>query len=262
MTPAESQLSRTGARPSGRVWLVPAAVAVGAAAGLVLVAAAVRLPQTGREAAMPAAVPSLLVARIDALPAGSEVRERLRLLDPTPLFMPTGNGGAGPLAEEGPGERPSGAAGEAEPLALVFPDTNPTSALGRATPPASALAASERVGQTRWFRGMARGDSAPALRAEDPLRVVGAGRVDVYRMGEPGRVAQMELPPDERLSAETWRPVELSVLVAVAGTVASPQVLASSTSGEVDERVRTLVAKEVLPRLRLRPGSYRFVVGP
>lgn len=86
--------------------------------------------------------------------------------------------------------------------------------------------------------------------------------MDVYRAGETIRVASEILPPDPALDSAIWRPVELSVLVDAAGVVAAPMVTSGSGTGEVDERVRTLVSREVLPRLPLRPGIYRLVVGP
>ena len=75
-------------------------------------------------------------------------------------------------------------------------------------------------------------------------------------------MASVELPQEPALEAEIWQPVELSVLINAAGAVMSPVITSGSGVGEVDERVRTLVKQELLPRLRLRPGAYRLVVGP
>jgi hypothetical protein len=94
------------------------------------------------------------------------------------------------------------------------------------------------------------------------LAALGEARMDVYQSGSAERMASIPLPDDDLLATTVWGPIRLSVLVDVAGTVASPIVISGSGLGEVDERVRSLVARELLPRLRLRPGVYRLVVGP
>jgi hypothetical protein len=86
--------------------------------------------------------------------------------------------------------------------------------------------------------------------------------MDVFSQGVPGPIASLELPREPALEAEIWQPVELSVLINAAGAVMSPVITNGSGVGEIDERVRTLVKQELLPRLRLRPGAYHLVVGP
>jgi hypothetical protein len=234
---------------------------------MALAAGMVRVPGAnevlGAKGNESAKVPELVVTRLEWLPAGGEARERLRLLDPTPLFMPGARlvrdrlGGA-----EGLADRPSGDTGEAIPPALVFPEENPARGIGRASTPATPLAGVEIVMGARWFEGMARADPNPRGVVKDPLTPTSAGRLDVYRLGEARRMADLALPPDMVLEAATWRPLEMSVLVPAAGAITVSTVTRSSGVEEVDERVRTLVVRELLQRLLLRPGAYRLVVGP
>ncbi len=249
-------------------WLTPVGVALGIGALMVWVAGVVHVPGVddqlteGGGAEGGAALPSLRVTRLDALPLGGEARERLRLLDPTPLIMPGGRFGGVQFTPDGPEDRPGGAAGAAIPSALAFPDQRPTREILRPRPPADAAEASEMLAAARWFVGMARLDEPARTGAAEPLAPAGGGRVDVFPAGESRAAASAELPPDELLGGETWRPVELSMVVSVAGPVTPPIIRTGSGNEEVDQRVRTLLAREVLPRLALRPGSYRLVVGP
>lgn len=250
-------------------WYLPAGVAAGLGALMVWVAGAVRLPEPGRASAESAqggaagaSLPTLRVTRLDALPLGSEARERLRLLDPTPLIMPGGRFGGVQFTPEGPEDRPGGAAGAPIPPALAFPQQRPTREILRPQPPADAAAAAEMLSAPRWFDGMARTGENPRGGLGDPLVIAGGGRVDVFAAGQAVPLASAELPADELLATASWRPFELSLLVGVSGLVTPPVVRSGSGVGEVDERVRALLAREVLPGLSLRPGSYRLVVGP
>lgn len=260
--------ARNASAPSKRQggWGLPGLVALAGGAAMVALASAVRVPESSGGAAGlddGDAVPALVVTRLDWLPAGSEAKERLRLLDPTPLFMPDRKeGGAGP-AGEGVAERPGGSVTESAPAILVFADSRPARDVLRRPLPASPFEAAERVASPRWFDGLARADHG--LNGEnDPLlaRARAAGRMDVFSQGIAGPMARVELPRDPALEAEIWQPVELNVLINAAGAVMSPVITSGSGIGEVDERVRTIVKQELLPRLRLRPGAYRLVVGP
>lgn len=229
------------------------------AAGLVRVPGANRF---GESQARAADVPELVVTRMDWLPVGGEARERLRLLDPTPLFMPGTRVSDARPNPEGLADRPSGAAGEAIPAALLFSHDHPTRDILRPSPPATPLEGVDVVSGSRWFEGMARTDPRPSGAADNPPTPGGSGRMDVYRIGEAERIGTVALPPDPMLDAAAWQPLEMSVLIRAGGAVAAPAVTAGSGVGELDERVRTLVARELLPRLLLRPGAYRLVVGP
>jgi hypothetical protein len=244
-------------------WLMPTVVAAGVGGLMVWAAGAVRVPgpRAGSEVGAEP-LPALRVTRLDALPLGGEARERLRLLDPTPLIMPGGRFGGVQFTPEGPEDRPGGAAGAPIPPALAFSAQRPTREILRPQPPADAAAAAEMLAAGRWFGGMARMDAPSRAGVADPVVIAGSGRVDVFPAGESRPIVSAELPPDELLAAETWRPVELSMVVSVAGPVTPPVVRTGSGSEEADQRVRMLLAREVLPRLALRPGSYRLVVGP
>lgn len=246
-------------------WFVPGAVAVVGGALLVLLAGFVSVP-SGAESAEGKArgdLPELTVTRLDWLPAGGEVRESLRLLDPTPLFMPDGRitYAATSISME-IAERPGGDVTEPFAPALAFSDIGPAREILRPVSPGTPLEAVASASGSRWFEGLARVDET-SLPAEDgPPSLVATGGVDVYRRGEGRRLVSTELPADAALAGVVWQPVELDVLINAAGVVAAPTVIAGSGVGEVDERVRVLVAQEIVPRLRLRPGAYRLVVGP
>jgi hypothetical protein len=163
---------------------------------------------------------------------------------------------------DGQEERPSGDAGAAIPAALMFPDQRPTRGILRSSPPATPLAAAQMVSGTRWFAGMARTESRPRRDVEAAGSMGRGGRLDVYRSGASERLASIELPADALLESTMWSPVEMSVLIDAIGVVATPKVASGSGVGEVDDRIRTLARRDLLPRLLLRPGSYRLVVGP
>lgn len=89
-----------------------------------------------------------------------------------------------------------------------------------------------------------------------------SGRVDVYLLGELRPVRRFAYEQGALASDVPWRPVELQVLINVAGEVVAPMVKTSSGIEAVDERLCEWTRTEWLPRLGLRPGNYRFVVGP
>lgn len=249
---------------------MPALVAAGVGGVMVWVAGAVRLPSAegggvdmpGANAPGGAPLPTLNVTRLDTLPLGGEARERLRLLDPTPLIMPGGRFGGAQFTPDGPDDRPGGEAGSLIAPALVFPDQRPTRDILRPRPPGDAESAAVMVAESRWFAGMARIGEPDRGGPAVPATLAGAGRLDVFAAGEAVPVASAVLPADELLASETWRPFELSLVMGIAGPVTPPVVRTGSGVGEVDEWVRSLLAREVLPRLTLRPGPYRLVVGP
>jgi hypothetical protein len=254
-----------GARAAGRGngpwggWLLPGLCAVGAGVAMTLAAGAVRVPAAAGDQARATGVPSLAVTRLDWLPVGGEVRERLRLLDPSPLLMPGDFDDRGGVASAVGIERPGGGVTEVFPPALAFSESRPSKEILRPPIPRTAEAAIDLVVASRWFDGMARADEPTAAAS---VGIGSAGRIDVHAESGSALVATLPLPEDPALDAVAWRPVELSVLINAAGTVASPMVISGSGVAEVDERLRVLAQRELLPRLRLRPGAYRLVVGP
>jgi hypothetical protein len=206
--------------------------------------------------------PALVVTRLDSLPAGGEARESLRLLDPTPLFMPNARGEPASFSSGELVERPSGGVTESAPAVLLFSEARPAKDLLRPSLPASPLEAARAVASSRWFNGLARVDAGGGTRSGINGATAGRGRMDVYTQGASGRLATIELPSDPVLEADFWQPVELRVLIGAAGAVSWPVVITGSGAGEIDEHVQLLVKQELLPRLRLRPGAYHLVVGP
>lgn len=247
-------------------WWAPTAVAVVAGLAMFGLARRVTLPagplddgKIERPDAFEAAqgTPALAVTRLEWLAEGSEERDRLRLLDPTPLFMPgkwRAEANYGELHLE---DRPGGEVASPFPPALMFAEARPgREVLTRSmvgTPQEAVALATE----SRWFRDMAKSDG-PNLSPSVNL----SGRVDVYQVGGVTPVQAFSYDPGAVASDVLWRPVELQVLVNVTGEVVAPMVEISSGLELVDERVCELTRTEWLPRLNLRPGSYRFVIGP
>lgn len=254
---ADARESIDGARGA---WFWPALLALGVGGGLAFAAAWVRLPEAPASFAGPVqAAPELVVTRFRALPAGEETRERLRLLDPSPLFLPAGVGseaaGTVPRVEQ----RQGGAVGAGVPPALAFPDQAPARDILRPRNPNTGLEAEKWGATDRWFAGMSRTDEyarSPAASANP------GGVLEVFIASDLRRVAKIELPADPVLSASSWRPMELRVLVDAAGPVSAPVVIRGSGVDEVDAVVREAVSKDLLPGLRLRPGAYRLIAGP
>ena len=242
-----------------RLNLTVAGVAV--LAGLVLAALADRV-SVPEVTALPAGAfgvqgaPAWEVVSARRLPREGELRERLELFDPTPLFLPETGGAAGAGSAEAGGAE--GGALEDYPAALRFGDTAPMRAMDEARPALTPQTTATTLAAPRWFDGMARADQ-PVIGA---AAVVRAARAEIYRAGESGKLAAVDLLRANGLDGVVWRPMELSVWVADTGLVAAPVVVTSSGVDAVDERIRWIVARELLPTLLLRPGMYRLEVGP
>lgn len=260
---SQDSVLRTSRKVRGGAWWLPVFSAIGVGGLMALAAGTVQVPSSAGAQVVPAMpVPELVVTRLDWLPSGGEVRERLRLLDPTPLFMPGTRAAGFDIASEGPGGRPGGDAGAPIEAELVFPDQRPARDVLRAKTPVTPLEATEAVLAPRWFDGMARTKALPPVSIEGPAALSGSGRMDVYRSGEAVPQASVVLPNDAVLDATGWRPIEMNLLVNSAGVVATPKITSGSGVTEVDDRVRALARQDLLPSLLLRPGSYRLVVGP
>ncbi len=246
-------------RPAG-TWFFPALVASVAGLGMVFLASRVRVPgvESGSLDSASSGPPSLVVARLDWLPAGGELRERLRLLDPTPLFMPGAGAGDALSGATAGVDRPGGSVTDTAGPVFLFSEAGPAKNVLRAPLPDSPLAAFEIAAAPRWFDGLARN----ADREGGAAASLAAGRLDVYVQGAAACLISVDIPSAPASEPEVWRPVELSVLVDAAGMVASPVVTTGSGVLEIDERVRATLKQDILPRLRLRPGAYRLVVGP
>lgn len=248
-------------------WWVPAVVAVVAGLTMFVLARGVTLPagpfgepKSGRAQGVERGVgtPALAITRTEWLPEGSEARDRLRLLDPTPLFMP----GKWKIEVEAGvpqlEDRPGGEVASPFPPALAFSEVRPAREVLVPSPVGTPQEAASLVTASRWFRGMAKTDVQPVADAGGGM----TGRVDVYLVGGVAPVRAFAYESGAVASEAPWRPMELQVLVNVAGEVVAPMVKTSSGLEVVDERICELTRTEWLPRLALRPGSYLFVVGP
>lgn len=239
-------------------WLAASAVFVAGFGALWLVAKAVRAPAPPvLEALGEKAAPGLMVARRDRLPAGAETRERLWLFDPSPLFLPAGREtteGVETGAVEGAGE-----VLKDFPDALQFPMLGPTRGILRPAAVGRPAEAAGRLAAPRWFDTLARTQDGPAASGKAAVR---AARVEVSRADGSGLVAAFDVAGGDGWPADGWMPLVLTVFVGKEGAVGGPVIVSGSGDIENDERIRSIVARELLPTLRLRPGIYRLEVGP
>lgn len=234
------------------------AVFVVGAAAMAGLASVVRVPAPPPGEALGERIaPALVVARRDRLPAGVEARERLWLFDPAPLFLPAGLGEADGMTRIG-GADGSGEATKDFPDALQFPLVAPTRGILRPVPAGPPIAAAERLARPRWFDGMAR-EGAPESSGAVGARLA---RLEVYSSAGGAMVAARDLVTAEDWPEGEWMPMKFKVLVDSAGVVGGPAMEAGSGNLAIDERIRSIVGRDLLPTLRLRPGIYRLEVGP
>lgn len=246
-------------------WGVPSAVAVTAGLTMLFLCQRVTLPG-GTAAELKAAAaqdgvtaaPALAITRTKWLPVDSEARDRLSLLDPTPLFMPGKWKVELEAAVPQLDDRPGGEVASTFPPALMFTEARPARDLFLPNVVDTPQRAASLVASNRWFRGLARKDRESG--SDDGSGK--SGRVDVYLVGGAQPLRTFTYEQGEIVSEAPWRPVELQVLVDAAGEVVAPMVKTSSGEEIVDQKVSELTRNEWLPRLLLRPGNYRFVVGP
>jgi len=243
------------------------AMAMGVLVGVALLALAasmVRVPASplGAEiAAEGRQAPSLVISRADRLPAVGGLREKLWLLNPSPLYMPVAMPvglGVGPT---GMPERPGGRAAEMFAPELFYAERSPGSAILRPKAPATAAAAADDLANGRWFNGMTRSGEVGGPVSIPEVR---AARFTLYRYGAGARAAEatLDLVADEVLGSNAWRPVELTVVIDATGAVSRPTLMASTGEEQVDDRIRELTGRDFLSNLVLRPGIYRIEVGP
>lgn len=200
--------------------------------------------------------PDLRIQAIADRPEQALLREQLWLMDPAPLFLPV----EGAVWSEEPGVRPNSGVVGPIPPALRFPARAPARLLLRPESASSPAATAAQLAEPRWFDGLARGDVG--VEKSTGQRVA---RVELYRSSDAEGnqpLAQYDLRQPRLQGADLWRPMILSVLVNPVGVVAEPIVVLSSGITEVDERIRWIVGRELLPTLLLRPGVYRLEVGP
>ncbi|MEY4489848.1 MAG: hypothetical protein RIQ79_2356, partial [Verrucomicrobiota bacterium] len=206
-----------------RLRLLPLAGFTAALAGVILMAASVRINAPAGKASFAITAPELVVTRVDRMSRANETRDRLELLDPTPLFMPVSESVA--LNAPAPmGARPGGRVGELFESTLVFPDSGAGRAVLAPSGPKSAQEAAETLGRGRWFEGLARRDDATPTAAPRPR----VARLEIYREGESSPAAALDIDTLAGTVPASWRPLELSLVVDAAGMVARPAIVTGS----------------------------------
>ena len=233
------------------------------AAGAVLVftfAGLVELPDLPRRGIAAGAsgefrAPGLVLTRAETTRAEDVLGERLRLFDPTPLFLPVARDGFAPRAEA---VRDSGDGQVAREFAarLSYDEGRELTSILRPASP-SVPAAAAGLAAPRWFEGLARtaADGVPG-----PLPTP-AARVKFFQVGTGELVLDKAFDLDSTLADGGWRPMRLMVLVNEVGGLGAPSIIAGSGVDEVDERIRGLAGREWVPASRLRPGIYRLEIG-
>ncbi|TAG31698.1 MAG: hypothetical protein EAZ36_02920 [Verrucomicrobia bacterium] len=199
----------------------------------------------------------LTIVKEDTIPAGGGLRERLRLFNPEPLFFSVETGGEASGPEALVFQQSSAVLG-LFPSRLPAGKGSPAFDLSYPTERLSSETTAAKLTDLKWFMGLAR-EIDPELGEAPPPR---AARVEVSRVGESRPVAAMDLVRAVGLEGALWSPCTLTVLVSSSGIVGKPQIEVGSGADEIDEKIRSLLARDLLPNLNLRPGVYRLQVAP
>ncbi|MGA3006983.1 MAG: hypothetical protein ABSE59_03730 [Opitutaceae bacterium] len=243
--------------PPGRgerlIWLAAGLGAL-AAAALVLWLFS-RAPALPPAAAPPRPAPAVGLTRLDNGTADAVTREQAELLDPTPLFLPTG-------LNAQPRRLPDGAAREPEVAFAAFVprllfDEN---ALALKFPAIVAVPA-------RPIEALTVGVS--------PRPVLGFGRVDlaVEPLSAQGGFAEVSAAATGQTvlaqslteaapPAAGWAPLEFLVTVNSMGLVGPPELTRSSGNDSVDAYFRDFLADKIRLGARLQPGLFCVKIGP
>lgn len=225
--------------------------------GLAAASSAVRVDSPRGDIALHANPPGLVIERLDRMSRVDGTRDRLELLDPTPLFMPRGDTPVGTNSATLT-QRPGGKVAEQFPPSLTFPARGAGAEILAPAGPVSAFEAMTVVTAPRFFEGLARADRP----ATEPAPKARAARVEIYQTDEGKFTRVVDLDELGGAVPANWRPMELSLLVTPFGGVAGPSIVSSSGSEEVDQAIRKRMVSDVLLKVALRPGIYRIVVGP
>ncbi len=226
---------------------------VAAAAALLLFRPLRPVPAPAR----PAAVPRVVVERLDGQAANAVLRERATLYDPTPLFLPTElNTNQRELpatVQHQPGQvfRPF-------PASFVFREAELSLPVGPAPEVLGGPRDLLRGPSHDPFLGFDRQDRAlPPLdsrRGYVEVRAAGTGEIVLARSLD----GSLVLPGTQR----EWQPVEFFIAVTPAGLLGGPPVPGGPEAEEVEAFFRDYLAKSLHLGGRLAPGIYRVVVGP
>jgi len=240
-------------RRHGFPWVVAAAVA---AAVLLPIGLMLRLPESRVGASEGKGVPGLWITNPEASD-DAVLQDRLRLLDPTPLFLPSSL--------------------SSSRLNVDLADREEAGVLSNYEPRLVADAWGSG-GAASWMSGPVAGglDVVAASEVRLPFLGMGKGRAglkslperwaiaDVYAASDRTRVGRFFLSPTERgdFPASLWSPVELMVVIAADGAAAAPEVVTGSGISEVDHYMIDAVRSALGLGGGLAPGTYRLVVGP
>ena len=219
-------------------------------------AAFVRLPAppAKKNVAMSGLAPGLVLTRVDAMGSSDTVGERLRLFDPTPLFLPVSWDGFMPKSEV----LRDTSRGEVLALFSTRLRYENGGELTRILAPAvpTPLSAAVEIAGTRWFGGLARTFAEITASAVGPA----VARIKVFRFGTGEQVLDKAFEVDTELAENIWGPLKVMLLVNEVGVVGSPSIIAGSGIDEIDEKFRALLGHEWGRALRLRPGNYRLEI--
>ncbi len=243
-------------RKQGRFPWVLAAVPV--AAGLLLAGLSLDLPvldQTSRSGRM---APELRVENLDAS-GGAATRERLRLLDPTPLFLPSPLSSSQLEFPRADGGMEAAVLGDYDPRWVAagwYSQSERTPGAGERPVPGPL----DVIGQgevRRPFLGLGRESQQPA---KLPPRWAVAS---IYSLRNPALVDEVRLPSPGAVgfADALWSPMELLVVTEADGLVGQVELLSGSGVSEVDDYVMDVIGRGFATGRSLRPGTYRLIVG-
>lgn len=253
--PGGGQPGRQANRVRGALFL--AAAFAGTFAVLASMARLVSIHDSNTSVRTLEEVPALFISSIDRLPRDDSTRDRLELLDPSPLFMPGADTIPGAASAE-LRDRPGGRVAELFPSAMVFKESAAGRGLLVPSVPESPVEALGVLTQKRLFEGLARQDRASVAEVSR----YATGRVEFYREVETSPMCEFELGGLSGVASTNWRPVEFRLLVGASGLAAQLIMVTSSGVDELDSAVRTKLRNELLLRVKLEPGSYRILAGP
>lgn len=240
----------------GRFPWVLAAVPV--AAGMLLAGLSLNLPVRDGVSKLAGPGPELRVENVDT--SGSvATRERLRLLDPTPLFLPSPLSSSQLEYPRSEGGMEGAVLGDYDPRWVAagwYAQSERATVVGeRPVPgPMDAIGLGE---VRRPFLGLGRQSLEP--RKLSPRWAVAS----VYSVKSRSVVEEVRLPsPGAVAFADAlWSPLELLVVAEADGSVGAVELLTGSGISEVDDYVMDTVNRSFAMGRGLRPGTYRIVVG-
>lgn len=240
----------------GRFPWVLAAVPV--AAGLLLAGLSLDLPVRNGSSKANGPGPELRVENLDT--SGSvATRERLRLLDPTPLFLPSPLSSSQLEYPRSEGGMEGAVLGDYDPRWVAAgwysQSERATGAGDRPVPgPMDAIGPGE---VRRPFLGLGRRSLesrklSPRWAVASVYSVKSRSVVDEIRLPSPGGAG---------FADALWSPMELLVVAEADGLVGEVEFLAGSGVAEVDDYVMDVVGRGFALGRGLRPGTYRIVIG-